>query len=374
MILDRAIVLALLCAPLTSASDVTYRLSVTPHQPALGEEITASLECVVGVQPARQAVTFDHASLTLVVQPRGEAEPAYAFPNRRVLTDGDLLIREAASGGLEHLEPGERRSRSLELTRLFPQQLLDVGKFEVSYTVYDGTRVSTSPVVRLRVTSSSASVERLLARLQDSELAVRRRAAALLHRMTAREFAFDAAADPALRQATLARWMDWWRVYGSRMKWEPATDGVMLTPTAAPRLHGEIGAVVYPRRPLAPEHRSVWIAVLRAWVENPSPASLQAKHFVADRQFSYSSDDVLLSADAEMLELLTKAIARIPMTPDGAEATLVLLSTVAKMPDPALAAVVSKLSAAMPQSTNWSQARTWAGGLLDLLAPDLQVQ
>jgi hypothetical protein len=362
----------MLLAPAASAPDLTYQLTITPAQPVLGEEITATLECIAGSQPVEKAVTFEHASLTLVVQPQGAGEPAHAFPNRRVLIDGDLLIREAAPGGVEKLAAGERRSRSLELTRLFPRQLLGAGEVDISYTVYDGAHLTTSPVVHVRITSSPESVEYLLGRLRDSDLGVRRRAAALLHRMTAQELAFDAGDEPARRDAALARWTEWWHVYGARLKWAPTSDGVVSSGATGVPPYGEIGGVVYVRRPMPAENKAAWTAALRAWTESSARAALQGERLVADRQIAYPGDAALIAPDEGMLGLLSKALARAPLTPQGAEAALVLLSTAARMPDRSLAPTISQLRASMPQSPLWSQARAWATGLLDLLAPDQQ--
>ncbi len=199
---------------------ITYEIEIVPKEAVLGQPILAKLECVNGKQPADDVVTFNHASLTLSLQTDGANEPLYLFPNRKVIHDGSILIREASSGGFERLEPDETRSRNFELTSLFPHQLLDAGQFKFSYTIYDGTREQGPAPFPFRVVFAPLSGEHLLERLQDPSLEVRRCAAGHLRRLSGLDLEYDPAAPDPVRQAAVTHWADLWRRHGSPLKWE----------------------------------------------------------------------------------------------------------------------------------------------------------
>ena len=356
-----------LAVGIASASEITYSLTVSPRRALLGQEITATLACTNDTDVPRRAVTLSHASLTLAVRVVPESEPLYSFPNRRVIGDGALVIHETSSDGWEVLRSGERRARSFELTALFPQQLLNVGQFEVFYTVYDGSREIRSPVVRLNIESSPESVDHLLIRLQDPDLAVRNRAAFLLHRITAQGLDFDAAAGPAEREQVQRAWEDWWHTYGSHMKWNPTSGGVATRTSVKP--HAQVGSVIYPRRELSSESRAAWNSALRDWLHSPSLKALRCSKLVADQEFSYPVGNLLVLPDPEMLQSLMRALSAVPNAPNGPEAAVVLLSTIARMPDPSLRDAVEKLRANIPNSSSWDRSRALTAGLLDLLTP-----
>jgi hypothetical protein len=199
---------------------ITYEIEIVPKEAVLGQPILAKLKCVNGKQPADNVVTFSHASLTLNLQPGEANEPLYLFPNRRVIHDGSILIREATSGGLERLEPDETRSRNFELTSLFPHQLFDVEQFKFSYTLYDG-KVEHGPAPPpFRVVFAPLSGEHLLERLLDPDLEVRRCSADLLRRLSGLNLEYDPAAPDVFRQAVVAEWTDLWRRRGSPLKWQ----------------------------------------------------------------------------------------------------------------------------------------------------------
>lgn len=224
-----------------------YSLRVEPAEALLGEPVTLLLACAAeGDAPA--SYTFEHGSLTVELARVGAAgEPAYAFPNRRVLHEGGLLIRESPLGGVEDLAAGETRTRALGGAALFPLQLLAPGEFAWRYALGPGGVAQAG--ARAVVVSGPGAVVALLDRLEvESVGAVRARIAELLRRMTAQGADYDAEADAAARAEGIARWRAFWAETGQHLPWDPSTEGAragVLTATMAPRAYA-LGGVVYP--------------------------------------------------------------------------------------------------------------------------------
>jgi|HubBroStandDraft_6_1064221.scaffolds.fasta_scaffold231855_2 hypothetical protein len=201
---------------------IVYKVAVVPKEAILGQSILAKLECANDKQPASDVTTFEHASLTLALHVEGVREPVRLFPNRRVIHSGSRLVREAAAGGIENLEPEEVRDRDFTLTNLFPNRLFDVGQFKFSYTLYDGKREQGPAPFAFRVAFDQLSGQHLLERLEDADAQVRRCAANLLQRLSGLEMKYDPAAPQPARQAAVAQWAETWRRRGSPLKWQGA--------------------------------------------------------------------------------------------------------------------------------------------------------
>ncbi len=146
--------LTLACPRSARAADpVRYTISVQPAEAAPGESINLVLRCRA-TRPAKNALNFEHRSLTIELRCRGSAgEPRYAFPNRRVRSEGDLLMREVPPGGFCELRAAEERQRKFALTELFPVQLLAPGEYEISYSLASENRQIRSTVARFRIVS-----------------------------------------------------------------------------------------------------------------------------------------------------------------------------------------------------------------------------
>lgn len=346
---------------------VAYSLALRPEQALLGEPVHAVLSCrASGDSP--ETVTFEHASLTLrMVRSGSAAEPYLAFPNRHTVVKGDMIKRVAAGGGVEDLHAGEERTRSFELLRLFPIPVLDLGEFELSYTVYDGQREWRAKPATLRVVSRPAAVPLLLALLEDDDLAIRARAAGLLHRMTASGFDYDAGATPEARRQVAARWRVWWETVGSHLPWDytaaGARAGVLKEPPEGFKRGSRLGGVVYEREPLPGPARSALLESLGQWMKAPASAALAPLRSIAP------GDKALFGPDAEVERALAAALDRLAQAPDHAAAAL-LLEIVGRIPGPGLAAPLARWADAIPRSDEWTAVRTVTGGLLDWLDPD----
>jgi hypothetical protein len=130
----------LLCVTPPVFGALRYTTSVAPQQAVVGQKITLTITCAAGTT-ADRGPSLDHESLTIRLLRKGSStEPRVSFPNRRVLADGKMVIREGNNAPPLALGPGEKRSRSFELTQLFPAGALGEGEFEVDFTLFDGTR------------------------------------------------------------------------------------------------------------------------------------------------------------------------------------------------------------------------------------------
>ncbi|MEK7406566.1 MAG: hypothetical protein AAB225_15800 [Acidobacteriota bacterium] len=352
-----------------------YSLTIEPQEPLLGESIVATLRCRSG-GPASQALTFDHRSLAVGLSRPGREEPYYAFPNRRVTVQGELLLREASSGGIEDLEPGQERQRSFELRQLYPIQLLDVGCFTLAYTLADETRLIEPPAVTFLIASGLDAVP-LLFECLDGEPAVRARSAALLHRMTAQGFDYDPLGEEAARKQAAARWEVWWREEGATLPWNYQADGATFgqpAPAAPPERRGaRLGGVIFERASLVPDQRSALVAALADWSKNGAAQSLRGERWVGDWVFAYPPARAAIAPDPEVQTALVAALEKLaesaPSEADHAPAATLILSTVARMPAKAFVAALSAFARAAPEGPEWAGPRSLAAGLLDLLDP-----
>jgi hypothetical protein len=334
---------------------VAYSLALRPEQAVLGETVHAVLRCEAsGDVP--EVITFEHASLTLTLVRSGSgAEPSGAFPNRRVVVRGDLVKRVAPSGGVEHLKAGDQRTREFTLLMLFPVQVLDLGEFDVGYTLYDGQRELGPKPAKLRIASRPASVPLLLALLDAGDFGTRARAAGLLHRMTGRGFDYDPEARPGTRKQAASRWRAWWKSVGSRIAWNYNAPGAAAGPVKEPpagfQRGSRLGGVAYELQPLPSAVRSA----LKHW----DPAILRS---------SVPPDGTIFESDAEIEQALAAGLDRLPSLSAGDAA--VLLETAARVPSQGLVAPLVRCERAIPRTDDWSVVRILAAGLLDWLDPD----
>jgi hypothetical protein len=228
---------------------VEYSISVAPASALIGEPITALLRCVAR-SDAGAAVTFDHRSLVIELDRPGLSEPAVVFPNRYAVERAGNLLRLASAGGLEDLSAGEERTRPFELGELFPELVLNVGSFAVTYRLEEADPLVRPEPADVQVASGPDAVMYLLERLADDSSAVRFRAAELLTSMTAQEFGYVADAPVDARSAAVLRWQTWWQREGAQLPWNYESEGATFgeVPANLPVLgrSGKLGGVAYP--------------------------------------------------------------------------------------------------------------------------------
>lgn len=228
---------------------IQYSIVVKPVAALIGESIMAELRCVAGADVA-SALTFDHRSLVIELDRDGLPEPAVAFPNRYAVQGRSGLVRLSSPGGVEHLAAGEERARRFDLDVLFPDLVLSVGKFSVTYRLEEAEPpVRPAPFV-VDVASGPGAVAHLMERLRADSIDVRSRAAELLLLMTAQDFGYDADAPVDTQINAIVRWQTWWRDEGSRLPWsfetEGATFGGATAEAPASARSPRLGGVAYP--------------------------------------------------------------------------------------------------------------------------------
>jgi hypothetical protein len=365
-----------------SAPALVYRISVRPAKAVLGERVVAVLSCSA-LRAVADAFTFDDASLTLSLARRpARAEPEEAFPNHWAIQHGDLLVRRSTGEHRVSLKPGATLHRELDLFDLYPDEVLDIGDFKLSYE-FDGERVHARPA-SLTITSGSAAVGNLLALLVHSSAAVRERAARLLHRMTGHTVGYLANAEPAERERTAERWRAWWASTGTKLPWAQsaagATFGRTLAATPLPDTNRStrgksLGGIAYTRKTLDGRDEAAIASALGTWLQGPSTgaAALKGRTHVADQVVAYPPDGVLLEPTGDTLSKLTQALTSLAaraatMTPEVVGAAVVL-DTVAKMPSPAMLEPLAALRRATAERPPWSVASALAEGLLDCMDP-----
>jgi hypothetical protein len=195
-------------------------------------------------------LTFDHRSLVIELDRPGLSEPGLVFPNRYAVERAGNLLRLASAGGLENLSAGEERTRRFELGELFPEPVLNVGAFAVTYRLEEADPLVRPEPAVVHVASGPDAVMYLLERLSDDSSAVRFRAAELLTSMTAQDFGYaaDAPVDP--RSAAALRWQSWWQREGAQLPWNYESDGATFgeVPAVVPvsGRSGKSGGVAYP--------------------------------------------------------------------------------------------------------------------------------
>lgn len=136
-------------APADSALE--YSATVTPARAVAGQNVILSVMCRA-TRRAAQGISLYDESLTIeLTRGADAAEPRYAFPNRKTIEDGDLLIREGQHAPPLNLRAGERRERSFELNALFPLKLLAAGDYRIGFSLRDGQRWIRSKQAALRL-------------------------------------------------------------------------------------------------------------------------------------------------------------------------------------------------------------------------------
>ncbi len=351
---------------------IRYSVRVVPANALLGDQIVAYLDCVV-LQEGIEVFTFQDASLELALRrmPTG-SEPMLAFPNRSVTQNGSLEIHNHPTGRLRATN-GQRLSRKFELVSLYPRWMLDTGEYEFSYQLGPGEPSWGAAPARLKVESGPAAIPRLFSWLDFEDAGVRARAAGLIHRMTAHVAGYDAGAAPGERTAAIARWREWWGTTGETMPWNflspGATFGVAIEPPTSSGRSRFLGGVAYQLRPLDPASARVFASVLAEWLRTPSagPDTLKARQWVADREFDYPREDVMLNPGQESANLLASALSQVPSRPAAAP---ILLATAARMPDAIYIGPLANLEHLAREVPALRLAGTMAMGLLDVLDHD----
>jgi hypothetical protein len=228
---------------------VIYSIDVDPQPALLGEPLTAVLRCVATTE-ARAAMTFDHRSLRLELERTSFSEPLLAFPNRHAIAVKGMLIRLASTLGIEDLSSGEERTRSFDLLSLFPDGVLNVGTFALTYRLEEADPVVCPLPTKVGVASGPEAVPLLIRHLGSEVLALRFRAFDLLTKMTGRRFTYAADAAEEQRSQAIALWWTWWQSEGVEFPWNFLSDGATfgITPEPPPPSHrgAQLGGVAFP--------------------------------------------------------------------------------------------------------------------------------
>jgi hypothetical protein len=225
-----------------------YSIGVTPTAALLGEPIIAELRCVVR-SDVRETLTFGHRSLVVELDREGLAEPALAFPNRYAVERGGQLLRISSAGGIEDLTAGEERTRTIDLAPLFPELVLSVGRFAVTYRLEEADPVVRPAPVAVEVASGPGAISHLIGCLAAGSSDLRSRAADLLAVMTAQDFGYEAGAAGESQAAAIRRWQIWWQNVGSALPWNFESDGAtfgVVAPRAPSGRSYRLGGVAYP--------------------------------------------------------------------------------------------------------------------------------
>jgi len=345
-------------------------VEISPQAALLGESILVTLICTAK-SDAREAPTFEHGSLTIALSRQGDpGEPPCAFPNRRVIHDGGLHIRESPLDAVTHLHPGDELRRAFDLGDLFPLQLLSPGKLEVRFRLGRGGEHHAK--AQLTIESGPAAVELLLGRLdKEASVAIRERLATVLRRLTGQGLDYRAD-DPAQARAdAVGRWRAGWSTVGHALAWDYQTERTHLgSAPAAPPSHRSLhaGGVVYARAPLGATGTAQLAEVLARWRHAPSLSALQGSQRVGDARVGYpaaprlGTDESLRGELAATLrELTRRAEAK---EPRQAEALLVL-QTLAALPSPSFLGPLQQF-ASQARAAGWSEAASVADNLVEI--------
>jgi hypothetical protein len=353
-----------------------YSLAIRPRHAVLGEPVALALSCVA--LEATEAVTFDDRSLTLKMARRNSLrEPDLSFPNRFVAQNGNKVVRYSHADR-RRLVHGEKTERTLDMLAVFPAAL-DLGDFEISYEIASDEHSWREGPRRVTIDSGPAAMPALLALLADEDVGQRERAAALLHRMTARVVGFSAKADSEDRQSGIEHWRAWLENSGSKLPWNfhstGATFGELALPAPSGRRSKDLGGIAYRRRALGPLDGNAVSSALAEWLRNPAagPSALRGRERISDQTVHYPSDDTMIEPDGEIVSVLGAALSRLAeaatSAPSDSSAAMLILATVAKMPDGRFVPPLEALQAATSKVPAWRRVSFVAGGLLDVLDP-----
>lgn len=197
----RALAILAMAAVLPAAAGIRYSIQV-PSEAALGDPVTAVLRAEA-TGSGGETPGFDDPRL--VVELRGDGEPVKAVLNHKTIVAGQQTVRIQNKIAPVRLAAGEKRERRLRLLELFPEQVLKVGAYGISFAI-EG--VGAAPVARVRVTARRESVEKLCLLLGEGKPSTRRRAGALLRRLTGQAIGDDE-----------APWRKWWEQTGRTLAW-----------------------------------------------------------------------------------------------------------------------------------------------------------
>lgn len=226
----RTLALLSLVVALPAAAGIRYSIQV-PAEAALGDAVTAVLRAQA---TGSGGETPGFEDPRLVVELRGAGEPVKAVLNHKTMVAGQRTIRIQNNTAPVRLAAGEKRERRLRLLDLFPEQVLRVGTYAVSFE-FEG--VGAAPAARVRVAARRESVVKLCGLLGGGEESTRRRAGAILRRLTGQAIGEDEAA-----------WRKWWLETGRALPWK---NGVVLRTAPLPEamkrsiLAGEAEGLVF---------------------------------------------------------------------------------------------------------------------------------
>lgn len=355
-----------------------YSIAATPSPAILGEPVTLTLHAATETDTL-QALTFGHKSLTIELnRPRWKREARVAFPNRRVIIEKGLMLREGSAGGIEDLKAGEARSRTLSLESLFPLETLRTGEFILTFALANEFSEFRAEPARLRILSGPKAVASLFLVLAEDESARRSAAAALLHRMTFHGMDYDAFAGAAARGITARRWEHWWDSEGCQFPWnfeaDRSTFGVQPVAPASFPLSDRVGGIAFRTTPWSDPDRQAVLGALEGWRNTPVQESLQGRQRVADTLVSYPAEASVFENDKDigraLLEAMTLIGELIQRGEDHAGECDMLLATAASAPSGKFSAPLTKLANVIPKTPEWDSARLRCAALGDALIPD----
>jgi hypothetical protein len=356
-------------------SAARYSAVVSPARALLGDRIVLELACQAS--EAADVATFEDASLMLGMARRsGRTEPESSFPNRKTVEEGSRVVR-LAPVFRRRLQRGQRITREFDLVSTFPRLAIDSGEFEVHYEIeYEGQPRRVGPT-NVTVESGPVAIPGLLALLSHEEAGVRQRAAGLVHRMTARVVGYSAEADVADRRAAIDLWKAWWERTGTKLPWNFHSVGATFgqVPLGAPRRQRSnvIGGTAYRLQRPSPGDAKAISSALVDWLRDPAagPASLRGRELIADQTVHYPSDDNVVEPDEEIVTTLNSALSRLAevarSSSTDARAVMLILATLAKMPDRRFVPPLEALRAAASKGPAWRRVSFIADGLLDVL-------
>jgi hypothetical protein len=354
-----------------------YSVDVRPARALLGDRLRLGMEC--RTSRTASVTTFEDASLVLAMARRSSrAEPELAFPNHKAVQQGNRLVRLGGAVRRD-LQPGERLDREFDLVSVFPRLALDTGEFRAHYELDDGGRVRRVGPASVTVESGPDAIPSLLVLLSHENAEVRERAAGLIHRMTAYVVGYGAQADADERRAAADRWKKWWGKTGRTLPWNFQSPGATfgVAASAAPRNRRShlIGGIAYGQQPLGSVEVRAVSSALSDWLRmhNADVAALQGSNRVADHSVVYPSDGTMVEADGDVVRLLTSALLssarEAASTPRDSSAVMLILATMAKMPDRRFVPALEALRGTISKVPAWHRVDSFAAGLLEVVDP-----
>ena len=353
-----------------------YSIAVSPVNALLGDRIRLVLGCRTS-RPG-SITAFEDASLALAMARRSSrVEPELHFPNRKTVQEGGRLLRLGRAVRRD-VQPSERVEKEFDLVSTFPRLALDAGEFTLKYEIDDAGQPRRVGPTSLIIESDPEAIPRLLDLLSHEDADARERAAGLVHRMTARVVGYAPAAEAGERTVAISRWKEWWEKTGSKLTWNFRSTGATFGEASSPAPHNRrsrmVGGIAYRRQTLSPADVRTLSSVLTDWLRTPTQgfSALRGTARVADQVLAYPPDDTMLEANGDVVRLLASVLsssARAASSQPDARAAMLILATVAKMPDRRFVAALGEVRDSLSKGPGWNAVEAAVDGLLDVLDP-----